>query len=175
MDILLNVFEGPARNLKVWRIPVVADQGVIFQIIKELSWKGVADLVFSNELLYFKGEPKKVIEELKREKGKVFIGEPLQEVTLSCHSDERLIRGLLYSSLERIFRKRKWQAPIGKKKKAVPQIDSNYEDIYSELRRDIVVLFGLKYMFEIAPGKSLRLWLDVYAPLWSVSKNAVYT
>jgi len=171
MDVLLNVFETSMQKFKVWRVPVIADQRVIFQKIKELSQRGVADLVFSNGLLYFKGEPKKVIEELLREKEQIFIGEPLEEVVLSPQDNKNLIRGLLYSSLERAFRGSGWQAPIGKRKRALPQIYKNHEDLYSKLKEDVVVLFGLKYMFEIASEESLRLWLDVYASLWSLSEK----
>mgnify|MGYP000608869098 CR=1 FL=1 len=66
MSVLLNVFEAPAQNFKVWKVPVAADPKIIFQKIRELSQKRVADCVFSNGLLYFKGDPKKVEKELQK-------------------------------------------------------------------------------------------------------------
>jgi hypothetical protein len=39
------------------------------------------------------------------------------------------------------------------------------------LKKDVVVLFGLRYMFEVSWEGKLRLWFDVYAPLWSISEK----
>jgi len=39
------------------------------------------------------------------------------------------------------------------------------------LGENVTVIFGLKYMFEVSSRNSLRLWLDVYAPLWSAAEK----
>ncbi|RSN72685.1 Piwi domain-containing protein [Candidatus Methanodesulfokora washburnensis] len=169
MSVLLNVFETPLQNFKVWKIPIVADPRVISQEIRELSQKRVADCSFSNGFLYFKGEPEKVIEELQKES--IIVSQPPEEVILSPQREGKIIRDLLYSSFEGILHKKGWRAPIGKRKRALPEAYESYRDFYLELGENVTVIFGLKYMFEVSSRNSLRLWLDVYAPLWSAAEK----
>ena len=169
MSVLLNVFETPMRDFKVWKVPIAADTKVIFKKIRELSQHRIADCTFSNGFMYFKGEPEKVKEELQ--KGSIIIGQPLQEITLSPQGDGKLIRNLLYSSFEGILHKKGWRAPIGRRKRALPETYESYGDSYMELGENVFVLFGLRYMFEVSSEKSLRLWLDIYAPIWSASEK----
>jgi hypothetical protein len=46
MHVLLNVFETPMPQFKVYKIPILADSKVIFQAIKELSYNRIADCAF---------------------------------------------------------------------------------------------------------------------------------
>ena len=168
MNALLNVFESPAQNLKVWRLPVASNQKVVFQKIKDFSQRRIADCVFSDGLLYFKGEPERVKGELQKEQ--FLVGTPLEEVLISPQKDGKLVKGLLYSSFEGALHNSGWRAPIGRKKRALPHT-VEHPECHLKLRTDIVVPFGLKYMFEVGSGKSFRLWLDVYAPIWSVPEK----
>jgi len=49
MSVLLNVFETPLQNFKVWKIPIVADPRVISQEIRELSQKKLPTAVLATD------------------------------------------------------------------------------------------------------------------------------
>jgi hypothetical protein len=89
MSVLLNVFEAPARNFKVWKLPIAGDLKVVFQKIREFSQKRVADCAFSNGFLYFKGDPDIVERELVR--GQIIVGNPLEEITLASQREGPLL------------------------------------------------------------------------------------
>lgn len=126
-------------------------------------------------LLFFKGNPQKVINVLEKQRSQLeselFIRKDFEETTLMPHRDEKVIKGLLYSLFEGELYRKGWRAPIGKRKRALPQSFESNREFYLEIGKDAVVLFGLKYMFDISSDKNLRLWLDVYAPIWHISEN----
>jgi hypothetical protein len=178
MHVLLNVFETPMPQFKVYKIPILADSKVIFQAIKELSYNRIADCAFFGGFLFFKGNPQKVINVLEKQRSQLeselFIRKDFEETTLMPHRDEKVIKGLLYSLFEGELYRKGWRAPIGKRKRALPQSFESNREFYLEIGKDAVVLFGLKYMFDISSDKNLRLWLDVYAPIWHISENRFY-
>jgi hypothetical protein len=173
--IKLNVFEASPRSFKVWRIPIAAEPKAIFQMIKELSERQIADSTFLDGYFYFKGDQKNVINELQ--KVTVAVGTPLENVSLDLRylSDKKVLKALLYSAFERELNERGWHAPLGKRKRSVPKLSSQNEAICQELNNELYVLYGLKYMFEVDFKKNIRLWLDIYSPVWSLSESRPLT
>jgi hypothetical protein len=173
--VKLNVFETSPRIFKVWRIPIVAEPKTIFPKIRELSQYRIADSMFHNGYLYFKGNSDKVINELS--KGAIIVGTPLENISLDPQSqlDEKILKVLLYSVFERELNERGWRAPLGKRKRALPELSSKNEVFYQELSKDLYVLFGLKYMYDFSSRKNVRLWIDLYSPIWSLSESRPLT
>lgn len=169
--LLLNAFQSSSAalsNLKVWKMPVATtDMKGLYTIFKQLSRNKVADCVFHKDSVYFKGDPKSVREKLSGLPD-IFIGSELSEVALSPLTYGNLIKVLLYSVFERELENKNWRV-LTKRKRAFPFPDGKNGELYLELADEKLVLFGLKYMFEIHPNNDILLWLDIYAPLWSIA------
>lgn len=171
---LLNAFQtlSPLRDFNVWRLPVAArDLRVLFGRIHNFSKNRIADCTFNEGFLYFKGDPSNVEKELK-ESNEVYIGEPLEEVVLSPSTDMLLIKHLFYSAFEGTLYERGWLAPLKNMKRAIPLADEIFkENLHLKISDEVMMLFGLKYMFEVRPSGDALLWLDIYAPLWSLAER----
>ena len=124
MSVLLNVYETSLSNIKVWRLPLRTSPDFIFPKIREFSRNRIAESDFSDGYLFFKGDPKRVINELEKANNQSqrvhFIRDSLQQITLTPQGDEKLLKNLLYSLFEGELYRRGWIAPIGKSKRALP-------------------------------------------------------
>jgi hypothetical protein len=89
--------------------------------------------------------------------------------------DEKILKSLLYSVFERELSVRGWHAPLGRRKRALPALSLKNEVFHQELSKDMYVLFGLKYMYDFSPRKNVRLWIDLYSPIWSISESRPLT
>jgi hypothetical protein len=169
--VKLNVFEASPRIFKVWCIPIATEPKVIFRMIKELSEKRIADSTFLDGYFYFKGDQENVINELQ--KVAVAVGSSLENISLDLQSlsNKKILKALLYSAFERELNERGWRAPLGKRKRSVPELPSQKEALRQELSNELYVLYGLKYMFDVDSKKNIRLWLDIYSPVWSLSES----
>jgi hypothetical protein len=174
-NVKLNVFEIPPRTFGLWRIPVAAEPVTIFSKIRELSRSFIADSTFHSGYLYFKGNSDKVMSELI--KNDIKVGTPLENISLDPLSqfDEKILKSLLYSVFERELSVRGWHAPLGRRKRALPALSLKNEVFHQELSKDMYVLFGLKYMYDFSPRKNVRLWIDLYSPIWSISEGRPLT
>ena len=127
--------------------------------------------------MFFKGDPEQVINELEKVNNQservYFIRDSLQEITLTPQGDEKLLKNLLYSLFEGELYRRGFIAPISKSKRALPDpvTYETHKELFVKLNNDIGVLYGLRYMFEVCPRNVVRLWLDLYTPLWWVTEK----
>jgi len=177
MSILLNAFETSLSSLKVWRLQILASPKFIFQKIKEFSYNRIAEGSFSEGFLFFKGDPEQVINELEKVNNQservYFIRDSLEETTLTPQRDGKLFKNLLYSLFEGELYRRGFIAPVSKSKRALPNpvTYETHKELFVKLNNDIGVLYGLRYMFEICPRNIVRLWLDLYTPLWWITEK----
>jgi len=177
MGILLNVFETSLSGLKVWRLQIFASPKIIFQKMREFSYNRIAEGSFFDGFLFFKGDPEQVINELEKVNNQLervsFIRDSLEEITLTPQNDGKLLKNLLYSLFEGELYRRGFIAPISKNKRALPDpvTYQTHKELFVKLNDDIGVLYGLRYMFEVCPRNVVRLWLDLYTPLWWVTEK----
>ncbi|MEM1718246.1 MAG: Piwi domain-containing protein [Thermosphaera sp.] len=172
-SLFLNVFRSSSialSNFKVWRLPTaITGMRELYAIFKQLSQNKIADCVLYKDSVYFKGDPRGVRESLSRLPG-TYIGSELNETILSPLAESSLIKVLLYSAFERELENKNWRV-LSRRKKALPPPTEKNEEFYLELTDENIVLFGLKYMFEIRPNNDVLLWLDIYAPIWSIANK----
>lgn len=172
-SLFLNAFQSSSAalsNFKVWRLPTAtANLKGLYATFKQLSQDKIADCDFRGDSVYFKGDPESVMESLSRLPS-THLSSGLSETTLSPLTDNNVIKALLYLVFERILRSKGWRV-LSKRKRAFPPPDEKREELYLKLDDENIVLFGLKYMFEIRPNNNALLWLDIYAPLWSITSK----
>jgi len=171
--LFINAFssEENISDLKVAKVAVaVRDMKRLSQYERMLSLSGVANCVFYGDYLYVKGDVDKAIDILTRG-GAIMSKTLLRDESLLSQVEPKVTRMLIYSALENnVFQERNWIAPLRKTKRAIPKADVASDNLMVELKDEIIVLFGLKYMIEFRSTGQPLLWLDMYAPVWSRSE-----
>ncbi|MHA1616475.1 MAG: Piwi domain-containing protein [Candidatus Njordarchaeales archaeon] len=169
--IFLNAFPNSNMGLssfKVWKLPLVTTNlKDLYATFRDLSYKKIADCVFHENFVFFKGNPD-VVRNVLSQIPNCYVSPEAEEVVFSVHAYNNLITELLYSAFERNLINNNWRV-LSKRKKAFPSFDEKYKELCLQLDEENVVLFGLKYKFEIRSSNHIFLWLDIYAPLYSLT------
>ena len=183
--IVLNAFMTVSPSFKkfrVYKIALAGDPRSRFNLAETLYKREVAYAFPHQEFLYFKGNPKVALSEIKNiissgsydrklilaEEGKV------EQVYLTpVHAD--IIKPLVYLAIRKHFEVLGFFYPKKRVKKVIPVIndDNRRKGLVISLSKSIVVLRGLKYMFEIRPSGYGILWIDLYSPPYDIYENRV--
>lgn len=168
------------NRFAVYRVPLAGNTSSRFQLAKMLSSSGIAYAYPYMEYLYFKGDPGKTLEIIREVltqkiiKGKIIPGSNLKpELRYLTFRDAVIIKPIIYSAFEKILISRGFQV-LHRIKRAIPIIDieeNRKKGLIMPLTNNVLVLRGLKYMFEVRPSGYGILWLDVYSPPYDRQKH----
>lgn len=174
--ISLNAFVTVKPYFKkfvVFRVPLVGDPHVRSQLTRILFNNGVAYAFPYEVYLYFKGKPNEtsnMIKEIIKQDtigSKLIVSSLLEtEKQYLTINDTVIIKPIVYLAIEKILELRGFHV-LQNVKKAIPKINNEEnmkKELVTSLTDDVIVLRGLRYMFEVRPSGYGILWLDVYSP-----------
>jgi len=171
------------RAFKVWRLVLIGTSNARFELSYSLWQENAAFSYPHKENFYFKGNPDIVLPKVKElatmfDRGKLFFEEynpNFEEISLGV-DNEVVIKPIVYASIKSLLKERGFVHPYKKAMKAVPKIDdSRFREmgLVEYLSDDIVVLHGLRYMFQVRRSGYGIVWLDIYSPAYSLNEGRI--
>lgn len=170
------------KSFKAWRVVLVGASVYAFKLSDSLWQENVAFAYPYKEYLYFKGNPDTVLQKIREFAGMfdrrelVFQEENpgLEQVVLGVH-DEVIIKPIVYASIKSLLREKGFIHPYKRAKKAIPEPNSKLEKmgLIEYLSNDIVILHGLKYMFQVRRSGYGIVWPDIYSPAYSHTERRI--
>jgi hypothetical protein len=165
------------KKFNVFRVPLLGDIYSLFQLTEKLFSEGIAYAFPYKEFFYFKGEPNETLEKINEvikevPQGKLILSKSngLEELPLSS-TQGTIIKPIVYNAFRKLLELKGFRLPKRNIKKAIPDISNSTKRefiIPLDSASNIVVLRGLKYMFEVRPSGYGFLWLDVYSPPYNL-------
>jgi len=182
----LNTINPYFKSFKAWRVVLIGAPRARFRLSDSLWQENVAFAYPYEKYLYFKGNPDIVLQKIREftsmfdKKELVFQeGNPGLEQVMLGVDDEIIIKPIVYASIKSLLREKGFIHPYKRAKKAIPELNSKFKKMFEEKRlieylsNDIVVLHGLKYMFQVRRSGYGIVWPDIYSPAYSLTEERI--
>ena len=170
------------KTFKAWRLVLIGASSARFRLSDSLWQEDVAFAYPHEEYLYFKGDPEVVLRKIgeliaKFDRGELFFQEEnhsLEEIVLGV-DNEVIIKPIVYASIKSLLKEKGFIHPYRRAKKAIPEINPKFEKmgLIEYLSDDIVVLHGLRYMFQVRRSGYGIVWFDIYSPAYSPTEGRI--
>ena len=170
------------RAFKAWRLVLIGTSSARFRLSGSLWQENVAFGYPHEEYLYFKGDPDIVLRKIRElitlfDRRELFFQEEnpgLEEIVLGV-DNEVIIKPIVYASIKSLLKEKGFIHPYKRAKKAIPKIDPRFKKLglIDYLSNEIVVLHGLKYMFQVRRSGYGIVWFDIYSPAYSLSEQRI--
>ena len=170
------------KSFNVWRVVLIGTSSARFKLSDSLWQENVAFAYPHEEYLYFKGDPEIVLQKIREsismfDRRELFFQEEnpdLEQVVLGV-DNEVIIKPIVYASIKSLLKEKGFIHPYKRAKKAIPEINPKFEKmrLIEYLSDDIVVLHGIKYMFQVRRSGYGIVWFDIYSPAYSLSERRI--
>jgi hypothetical protein len=170
------------KSFKAWRLVLIGTSSARFKLSDSLWQENVAFAYPYQEYMYFKGSPEIVLRKIKElvsmfDRGELFLQEEnpgLEQIMLGV-DNEVIIKPIVYASIKNLLKEKGFIHPYRKTKKAIPEINRRFEKmgLIEYLSDDIVVLHGLRYMFQVRRSGYGIAWFDIYSPAYSLTEGRI--